>query len=175
MKKKMKHTNDKDEEGINNNNGDEAAAAVEGKGKEGAWVVQQMWHRNGTRCPRGTVPIRRSTVADVLRAKSLFDYGKKKQQQPPNNFNFNNNLTARRTDAPDVVSGNGHEVCRAFSLSDKNLHSFPWKHTCHVVFFFFFASWIKLNKKKMCLLISLGYAILISYCIIKRKWNMLDI
>lgn len=120
MKKKMKHTNDKDEEGINNNNGDEAAAAVEGKGKEGAWVVHQTWHRNGTRCPRGTVPIRRSTVDDVLRAKSLFDYGKKKQQQPPNNFNFNNNLTAdlsaRRTNAPDVVSGNGHEVRLIFSF-----------------------------------------------------------
>lgn len=64
---------------------------------EGAW---QMWHRNGTRCPKGTVPIRRSSVHDVLRAKSLFDFGKKQTRIP----------LARRSDAPDVVSGNGHEV-----------------------------------------------------------------
>ena len=65
---------------------------------KGAW---QMWHQNGTRCPRGTVPIRRSTVHDVLRAKSLFDFGKKQRRV---------SLTTRRTEAPDVVSGNGHEV-----------------------------------------------------------------
>lgn len=68
---------------------------------EGAW---QMWHRNGTRCPKGTVPVRRSTVHDVLRSKSLFDFGKKKRKID----------LARHTDAPDVVSGNGHEVCYPF-------------------------------------------------------------
>lgn len=70
---------------------------------KGAW---QLWHQNGTRCPRGTVPIRRSTMHDVLRAKSLFDFGKKQRRV---------SLT-RRTDAPDVVSGNGHEVCYILSL-----------------------------------------------------------
>lgn len=60
-----------------------------------------MWHKNGTRCPKGTIPVRRSTVHDVLRAKSLFDFGKKQRRFP---------LTRRRSDAPDVVSGNGHEV-----------------------------------------------------------------
>lgn len=74
-------------------NGGEAAA-------KGAW---QTWHRNGTRCPRGTVPVRRSTAHDVLRAKSLFDFGKK-QRAPA--------LARRQPDAPDVVSGNGHEVRR---------------------------------------------------------------
>lgn len=39
----------------------------------GAW---QAWHHAGS-CPRGTVPIRRTTVDDVLRAKSLSDFGKK--------------------------------------------------------------------------------------------------
>lgn len=68
-----------------------------------AWG-HQMWHTNGTLCPRGTVPIRRTSVNDVLRAKSLFDYGKKSQRH--NNINTN-----RQADAPDVVSGNGHEVC----------------------------------------------------------------
>ncbi|GMY20352.1 hypothetical protein FCV25MIE_15591 [Fagus crenata] len=70
---------------------------------KGAW---QMWHQNGTRCPRGTVPIRRSTVHDVLRAKSLFDFGKKQRRV---------SLTTRRTDAPDVVSGNGHEHAIAYT------------------------------------------------------------
>ncbi|CAK9137728.1 unnamed protein product [Ilex paraguariensis] len=62
-----------------------------------AW---QTWHENGQRCPKGTVPIRRSSVHDVLRAKSLYDFGKKHRPIQ----------LARRTDAPDVVSGNGHEV-----------------------------------------------------------------
>lgn len=79
-----------------NRSGNEAAS--------GAW---QMWHRNGTRCPKGTVPIRRNTVHDVLRAKSLFHFGKKQRRVLP--------LTSR-TDAPDVVSGNGHEVCNLFYL-----------------------------------------------------------
>jgi hypothetical protein len=65
----------------------------------GAW---QMWHQNGTRCPKGTVPIRRSTVHDVLRAKSLYEYGKKQRRSP---------LLFRRIEPPDVVNnGNGHEV-----------------------------------------------------------------
>lgn len=67
--------------------------------------VWQMWHRNGTRCPKGTVPIRRNTVHDVLRAKSLYDYGKKQRTQIP---------VARRSDAPEpdiLAAGNGHEVC----------------------------------------------------------------
>lgn len=68
-----------------------------------AWG-HQLWHTNGTLCPRGTVPIRRTSVNDVLRAKSLFDYGKKSQRH--NNINTN-----KQADAPDVVSGNGHEVC----------------------------------------------------------------
>lgn len=63
----------------------------------------QIWHQNGVRCPKGTVPIRRSTVHDVLRAKSLYHFGKKQRAQLP--------LARRRPDAPDIVSGNGHEVC----------------------------------------------------------------
>lgn len=62
-----------------------------------------MWHKNGTRCPKGTVPIRRSRVNDVLRAKCLYEYGKK--------IPF-----SRRSDAPDVLSTNGHEVSSHASL-----------------------------------------------------------
>lgn len=77
---------------------------------EGAW---QMWHRNGTRCPKGTVPIRRSTEKDVLRAKSLFDFGKKQQRRIP---------LDRRADAPDVVSGNGHEHAIAYTGSSQEVY-----------------------------------------------------
>lgn len=66
-------------------------------------VAWQMWHQNGTRCPKGTVPIRRSTVHDVLRAKSLYEYGKKQRRSP---------LLFRRNEPPEVVNnGEGHEVC----------------------------------------------------------------
>lgn len=81
---------------VKENNEDGSERRV-GSGAGGAF---QTWRVNGTRCPRGSIPVRRSTVDDVLRAKSLFDFGKKKRPI----------LLDRRTDAPDVVSGNGHEV-----------------------------------------------------------------
>ncbi|XVE62691.1 hypothetical protein DITRI_Ditri06bG0140000 [Diplodiscus trichospermus] len=79
-------------------------------GVKGAW---QMWHRNGTRCPKGTVPIRRSSMHDVLRAKSLFHFGKKQRGiiNP-----------ARRADAPDVVSGNGHEHAIAYTGTSQEVY-----------------------------------------------------
>ncbi|XVF06472.1 hypothetical protein REPUB_Repub06bG0051100 [Reevesia pubescens] len=77
---------------------------------KGAW---QMWHKNGTRCPKGTVPIRRSTMQDVLRAKSLFDFGKKQR-------GFIN--PTRHADAPDVVSGNGHEHAIAYTGTSQEVY-----------------------------------------------------
>lgn len=88
-----------DEMNRNNKNEDQVKMNMNMKG---AW---QMWHTNGTRCPKGTVPIRRSAVHDVLRAKSLFDFGKKQRK-----FDLH-----RRSDAPDVVSGNGHEHAIAYT------------------------------------------------------------
>ncbi|KAI5423967.1 hypothetical protein KIW84_030260 [Lathyrus oleraceus] len=76
----------------------------------GAW---QMWHQNGTRCPKGTVPVRRSTVHDVLRAKSLYDYGKKQRRSP---------LLFRRTEPPEVVSGNGHEHAIAYTKAGEEVY-----------------------------------------------------
>ncbi|KAF4376295.1 hypothetical protein F8388_026095 [Cannabis sativa] len=80
-------------------------------------MLMQMWHTNGTRrCPKGTVPIRRSTTHDVLRAKSLFDFGKKQR-------NTNSLLhRRRREDAPDVVSGNGHEHAIAYTGSSEEVY-----------------------------------------------------
>lgn len=94
---------------------DDAAAAAapapsnSADAAKGAW---QAWHRNGTWCPRGTVPVRRSTAHDVLRAKSLYDFGKKRH--PPG--------LARRPDAPDVVSGNGHEHAIAYTGSTQEVY-----------------------------------------------------
>lgn len=80
---------------------------------DGAW---QMWHFNGTRrCPKGTVPIRRSTVHDVLRSKSLFDFGKKKRSSL-------SSLANRRKDAPDVGSTNGHEHAIAYTGSSQEVY-----------------------------------------------------
>ncbi|CAJ2628441.1 unnamed protein product [Trifolium pratense] len=81
----------------------------EGRVREDSW---QMWHRNGTRCPKGTVPIRRSTVHDVLRAKSLYAYGKKRKQIP----------LSRHSEAPDVLSGNGHEHAIAYTGSSQEIY-----------------------------------------------------
>ncbi|PKA59409.1 hypothetical protein AXF42_Ash019563 [Apostasia shenzhenica] len=74
-----------------------------------AW---QSWHHVG-HCPKGTVPIRRSTVADVLRAKSLYHYGKKQRRFP---------ATARAANPPDVVSGNGHEHAIAYTGTELEVY-----------------------------------------------------
>ncbi|KAL6578016.1 hypothetical protein OROMI_010344 [Orobanche minor] len=47
---------------------------------KGAW---QMWHQKGRSCPKGTIPIRRSSVHDVLRAKSLYRFGRKQPESLP--------------------------------------------------------------------------------------------
>ncbi|KAL6497684.1 hypothetical protein OROHE_027009, partial [Orobanche hederae] len=47
---------------------------------KGAW---QMWHQQGRSCPKGTIPIRRSSVHDVLRAKSLYRFGRKQPESLP--------------------------------------------------------------------------------------------
>ncbi|KAK7397368.1 hypothetical protein VNO78_18537 [Psophocarpus tetragonolobus] len=74
--------------------------------KEKEW---QMWHKNGTRCPRGTIPIRRSRVHDVLRAKSLFHFGKKQPR-----FSL-----TRRSDSD---AGNGHEHAIAYTGSTEEVY-----------------------------------------------------
>ncbi|PKU66274.1 uncharacterized protein LOC110111056 [Dendrobium catenatum] len=80
-----------------------------------AW---QNWHHVG-HCPKGTIPIRRSSINDVLRAKSLYHYGKKRRRQwPPTTTS----TTTRSPNAPDVVSGNGHEHAIAYTGTDQELY-----------------------------------------------------
>ncbi|XP_010420609.1 PREDICTED: uncharacterized protein LOC104706154 [Camelina sativa] len=76
---------------------------------EGAW---QMWHVNGTRCPKGTVPIRRNTMNDVLRAKSLFDFGKKRRSIHLD----------QRTEKPDALGTNGHEHAIAYTETSSEIY-----------------------------------------------------
>ncbi|KAG2693895.1 hypothetical protein I3843_08G111800 [Carya illinoinensis] len=96
--------------GKEDDQGENNSSSTANEGVRGAW---QLWHRNGTRCPKGTIPIRRSTAADVLRAKSLFHFGKKQRRVP---------LISRSTDAPDVVSGNGHEHAIAYTGASQELY-----------------------------------------------------
>lgn len=106
-----------------------------------AW---QTWHEGGERCPKGTVPIRRSTVNDVLRAKSLYHFGKKQRRVPLDRY----------SDAPDVVSGNGHEVSFLFcSLS---------LHVCISSFSFFFFLF-------PCILLLLSFNEILSYIFYFKK------
>ncbi|PIA40119.1 hypothetical protein AQUCO_02500084v1 [Aquilegia coerulea] len=72
----------------------------------------QMWHQNGEKCPKGTIPVRRSSVHDVLRAKSLYHYGKK-----PTRLHLDRNV-----EAPDVVSGNGHEHAIAYTGPSQEIY-----------------------------------------------------
>ncbi|KAI3983182.1 hypothetical protein MKX01_039673 [Papaver californicum] len=81
-----------------------------------AW---QTWHRRGEICPKGTVPIRRSSVGDVLRAKSLYHFGKK-QSVIESSISVASLLNVDHkqhnvVDPPDVVSGNGHEHAIAYT------------------------------------------------------------
>lgn len=39
-------------------------------------IVTQLWTING-KCPQNTIPIRRTTREDILRAESIESYGKK--------------------------------------------------------------------------------------------------
>jgi hypothetical protein len=52
----------------------------------------QLWEESGESCPEGSVPIRRTTEKDVLRASSIGRYGRKPRRV--------------RRDS----SGSGHEV-----------------------------------------------------------------
>ncbi|CAA0821228.1 Protein of Unknown Function (DUF239 [Striga hermonthica] len=60
-----------------------------------------MWHQTGSSCPDGTVPIRRVTAHDVLRAKSLYHFGKKQSH---------------------VLIGNSHEHAVAYTKSSEGIY-----------------------------------------------------
>ncbi|XP_020574765.1 uncharacterized protein LOC110020846 isoform X2 [Phalaenopsis equestris] len=74
----------------------------------GAHSIAQLWHQSG-RCPKGTVPIRRTRREDILRASSVKRYGKKKQRSVPRPF----------LAEPDFISEGGHQHAIAYVNGDK--------------------------------------------------------
>ncbi|CAO2186520.1 unnamed protein product [Urochloa humidicola] len=84
--------------------------------RAGAW---QTWHHGG-HCPSGTVAIRRTTAEDVLRATSIARFGRKRNKRrryaasPP-----------RAANAPDVISGNGHEHAIAYTAPSSSQQQQP--------------------------------------------------
>ncbi|CAN8286535.1 unnamed protein product [Cochlearia groenlandica] len=50
--------------------------------KKKSKAVAQLWHKSG-RCPKNTVPVRRTKKEDILRAKSIESFGKKTHRSLP--------------------------------------------------------------------------------------------
>ncbi|CAA7050571.1 unnamed protein product [Microthlaspi erraticum] len=55
--------------------------------KKEAKALTQTWHKNGE-CPENTVPIRRLKKEDILRGKSIDDFGKKTHQSTPGGHEY---------------------------------------------------------------------------------------
>ncbi|CAA0828994.1 Protein of Unknown Function (DUF239 [Striga hermonthica] len=76
--------------------------------KERPNTITQLWHMNG-RCPDNTVPIRRTTKEDVLRASSVKSYGKKKHRS----------FLKPRSVEPDFTTQTGHQHAIAYVEGEK--------------------------------------------------------
>ncbi|URD96061.1 carboxyl-terminal peptidase [Musa troglodytarum] len=70
--------------------------------------IAQLWHQNG-RCPEDTIPIRRTSRDDVLRASSVKRYGRKKHRSTPNPLSVD----------PDLLNESGHQHAIAYVEGDK--------------------------------------------------------
>ncbi|KAL3537234.1 hypothetical protein ACH5RR_000600 [Cinchona calisaya] len=75
------------------------------RSEEDTIPIFQLWQLNGS-CPEGTIPIRRTSNADVLRASSIKKNGKKKQESIPDQLS-----SANRTF--DIQSGHEHVIAYA--------------------------------------------------------------
>ncbi|KAL3649338.1 hypothetical protein CASFOL_005741 [Castilleja foliolosa] len=71
--------------------------------------ITQLWHMKGKKCPKDTIPIRRTKKDDVLRASSVRRYGKKKHKSAPK----------PRSADPDFVNESGHQHAIAYVEGDK--------------------------------------------------------
>ncbi|KAA8520314.1 hypothetical protein F0562_014570 [Nyssa sinensis] len=69
--------------------------------------ITQLWHLNG-RCPEGTIPIRRTSREDILRASSVKSFGKKNRTSPQ-----------PRSAEPDLINQSGHQHAIAYVEGDK--------------------------------------------------------
>ncbi|XP_076940250.1 protein neprosin-like [Bidens hawaiensis] len=67
-------------------------------------TITQLWHVNG-KCPKGTIPVRRTKKEDILRASSIKKYGKK------NNVSTVAQLTSVDL---DLINQSGHQHAIAY-------------------------------------------------------------
>ncbi|RWW71292.1 hypothetical protein BHE74_00020966 [Ensete ventricosum] len=67
--------------------------------------LSQPWHQHG-RCPKNTIPIRRTRRKDVMRASSIRKYGRKKHKSIPNPLSVD----------PDLLSESGHQFGNDYVL-----------------------------------------------------------
>ncbi|RAL53948.1 hypothetical protein DM860_004419 [Cuscuta australis] len=76
--------------------------------------IAQLWHLNG-RCPKGTIPVRRTKEEDILRASSVKNYGKKtvKTVPKPKSANPNTDTTTGHEHAIAYVSGGTYYGAKA--------------------------------------------------------------
>ncbi|GMI99355.1 hypothetical protein like AT1G55360 [Hibiscus trionum] len=79
------------------------SAQKQGIGSSSSRTNSQLWHLNG-RCPKGTIPIRRTRKGDLLRASSIQAFGKKKHRAFPQ----------PRSADPDQISQSGHQHAIAY-------------------------------------------------------------
>ncbi|WVZ01002.1 hypothetical protein V8G54_027071 [Vigna mungo] len=82
----------------------------ESKVSENSKPITQLWHQNG-RCPKGTIPVRRTSKNDILRASSIQQFGKKKERSFPQ----------PKPEKPlsDLSIQSGHEHAIAYVEGDK--------------------------------------------------------
>ncbi|GER28300.1 hypothetical protein STAS_04076 [Striga asiatica] len=91
------------------------------KRADGHKRLWQMWHQTCRSCPNGTVPVRRITVHDVLRAKSLYRFGKKRAFRAPSHANYTR-LTGENNHISVANSHNSHEYAVAYTTFPEGIY-----------------------------------------------------
>lgn len=95
------------------------------KSNEGSMPITQLWHLNG-KCPKDTIPIRRTMKEDVLRASSVKTFGKKKYSASA--------IPQPRSADPDLINQRGHQVIPTNQGRSTDIHDFVQKLK-HRIFF----------------------------------------
>ncbi|KAJ9158667.1 hypothetical protein P3X46_024231 [Hevea brasiliensis] len=81
---------------------------VSSNSEEESNPTTQLWHLNG-RCPKETIPIRRTRKNEILRANSVKSFGMKKHLAIPQ----------PRSAEPDLISQSGHQHAIVYVEGDK--------------------------------------------------------
>ena len=76
------------------------ASGTDRNGKPVSGFTPQLWHQADERCPRGTIPIRRTKEEDLLRVSEMSHFGKKKHRptrpRHPFSVDLRNSLNENR-------------------------------------------------------------------------------